>query len=251
MNKEEQLFQKRLIELAELADRRGIVTFTDFLNLNELNILHGTSKELSFVKYKAFGGFESAERQIIAFIPDALSYDYTFPIACLRIRPLHEKFSDRLTHRDYLGAVLNLGIERSTTGDILIDDGGAWMFCLERMSEFLCNELVRVKNTSVQCNVTENNQMDYTPKYEVLRGSLASVRLDSVLSLAFRLSRSSLIGVIEGGKVFVNGRLTTSNGYRLKEGDLVSVRGLGRFRYLGVTAETRKGRLMAELQKYI
>lgn len=94
-------------------------------------------------------------------------------------------------------------------------------------------------------------KIEYEPKYELLQGSVASVRLDSLLALAFGASRSSLVGLIEGGKVFVNGRLVTSNGCKLKENDVISARGLGRFRYLGVRSSTRKGRLIAEIQKYI
>lgn len=257
MNREEELFQKRLLDLARKADTRNFVTFTEFLNLNELNIYHQTAKELSFVQCRTFGGYESAERQIIAFIPDALSYpddafgEESFPIACLKICPLNEKFADKLTHRDFLGAVLNLGIDRSVIGDILTDGGTAWMFCLDRMADFLCGELAQVKHTRVSCSLMQPGKIDFEPKYELVRGSVASVRLDSLLALAFHASRSSLTGMIEGGKIFVNGKLITSNGYKIKERDLVSARGLGRFRYLGAVSGTRKGRLIAEIEKYI
>lgn len=253
MNHEEELFQRRLFDLANIADRRNIVTYTDFLNLNELNIFYQTQKELQFVQCRNFGGYENAERQIVAFIPDALSYrdDISYPIACIHIRPLHEKYADMLTHRDFLGAILNLGIDRSTIGDILIDQKHAWLFCLDKMADFLCSELCRIKHTQVMAEQMDVENMDYQPKLEHIRGSVASVRLDSLLALAFGSSRSSLVGLIEGGKVFVNARLVTSNGYKLKENDLISARGLGRFRYLGVSSSTRKGRLMAEIEKYV
>nr|WP_302591626.1 YlmH/Sll1252 family protein [uncultured Marvinbryantia sp.] len=261
MNHEEELFQKRLLELAKKADSRNIVTYTDFLNLNELNIYHQSARFLSFVKCVGFGGYEQAERQMLAFIPDALyccMADFeeakgavSYPIACLRVTPQNKKFSEKLTHRDFLGAVLNTGIERSTIGDILIDDRTAWIFCLERMADFLSGALTRVRNTPVDVRQVPLEKIEYEPKYELLQGSVASVRLDSLLALAFGASRSSLVGLIEGGKVFVNGRLVTSNGCKLKENDVISARGLGRFRYLGVRSSTRKGRLIAEIQKYI
>lgn len=264
MNREEELFQKRLLELARKADSRNIVTFTDFLNLNELNIYHQSAGSLSFVKCMGSGGYEQAERQILAFIPDALcccladsddaarrKESVHYPIACLRIEPQNKKFSGQLTHRDFLGAVLNTGIERSTIGDILVDDQTAWIFCLERMADFLSEALTRVKNTPVDVCQVPPEKIDYRPKYELVRGSVASVRLDSLLALAFGSSRSSLTGLIGGGKVFVNARLVTSNGYKVKEHDLISARGLGRFRYLGVCSSTKKGRLIAEIEKYI
>ena len=112
MNREEELFKKRLKDLASAADRRGIVVFTDFMNLNELNIFHSCTREFGYVSYQLFGGYEHAERQIAAFLPDALSYSYDFPIISLKIRPLQKKFAEDLSHRDYLGALLNLGVDR-------------------------------------------------------------------------------------------------------------------------------------------
>lgn len=255
MNREEELFQKRLRDLADMAERRSCVLFTEFLNLNERNIFYQMEKDLSYVRCRSFGGYKSAERQIVAFCPVSLTFPDEgskpdFPISCLCVRPLHDKYADKLTHRDYLGALLNLGIDRSVLGDILTDGNAAWVFCLSRMADFLIGELTQVKHTRVQV-FAETGKIDFEPKYEVVRGSVASVRLDSLLSLAFGASRSSLTGMIEGGKVFVNARLVTSNGYKLKEQDIISARGLGRFRYVGVISGTKKGRLIAEIEKYI
>ncbi|MDO4633315.1 MAG: YlmH/Sll1252 family protein [Eubacteriales bacterium] len=251
MTREEEFFQKHLIDLANMADRRNIVTFTDFLGLNELNIFHSCEKELSFVKYRAFGGYENAERQMIAFLPDALSYEWDYPMKCIRISPLNRKYAEKLTHRDYLGAILNLGLERSAIGDILIEEDTAYVFCLETMADLLCRELTRIRHTSVNPVVTEVGELTYRPKSEIIRGSVASVRLDSLLALAFQSSRSKLTELVEGGRVYVNGRLVTSNGYKIKDQDMISARGLGRFRYLGNEQETRKKRLFVEIEKFI
>lgn len=252
MNREEELFQKRLIDLANLADRRCIVTYTDFLNLNELNIYHQTARELSFVKCISSGGFEYAERQIAAFVPDALFYEETpdFPISCIHITPKNAKYADDLTHRDFLGAVLNLGIDRGAIGDILTQDSSAWIFCKNGIESFVCRELTQVKHTYIRAEAVQPGSVNYQPRMERIHGSVASVRLDSLLALAFGGSRSSLNGLVEGGRVFVNARLVTSNGYKLKENDLISARGLGKFRYLGISGGTRKGRLVVEIEKY-
>ena len=111
----DQLFEKRMMELGKKAYYRGILTFSDFLDLNQQNILHSLSFRDTGVQVKTFGGYESAERQMAAFVPDALSYEQAYPIACIKVQPLNRKFSEELTHRDYLGAILNLGIERSKT----------------------------------------------------------------------------------------------------------------------------------------
>jgi len=257
MTREEELFQKRLLDLADTAWRRNIVTYTDFLNLNEQNIYHDSLQKLSFIQSESFGGYESAERQMVAFIPDALSRDRgyfsqaSFPIACLKIRPLNVKFSDKLTHRDYLGSLMNLGIDRSRTGDIVIQDQDAWLFCQKKIADYVAGELTRVRHTAVSCLVCSPQEVHYQPSLQELTGTVASVRLDSLLSLAFQTSRSSITALIQGGKTFANGRLVTSNGYHVKEGDIISVRGLGRFRYDGVLSATKKGRCLVRIQKYV
>lgn len=251
MTKEEQQLEKRLLDLAETAYQRGIVTYSDFLNLNEQNIFHSIRPKLSYLKTESFGGYETAERQIAAFVPDAPLFCSEYPIACVRIVPLQKKFAEKLSHRDYLGSLLNLGLNRAKTGDILVEEEQAYLFCQDKLADFICENLTRIRHTTVMAQQVGREDFSYEPKVQEIMGTIASVRLDSLLSLAFKASRSSLTGQIEGGKVFVNGRLTTSNGYQPKEGDLVSVRGMGRFRLQGVGGHSKKGRSYVTLLKYI
>ncbi len=251
MNKEEELLQKRLIELSRTAFVRGIVVFSDFLNLNELNLLHTIPKQLLQSRYETYGGYHLSERQMVAFLPDALYYDYRYPFQILEIAPLNRRFSESLNHRDYLGAVMNLGIERSKLGDIIIDGENALLFAKDELAEYIMENLTRIRHTSVQVTAVSEFHAAYEPKYEEIKGTVASIRLDSVLSLAYPLSRSKLTSYIESGRVFVNGKLITSNGYRLKEGDIVSVRKMGRIVYDGVLSETKKGRYLTVIRKFL
>lgn len=268
MNKEETLLQKRLIELSRIAFMRGIAVFSDFLNLNELNILHTTPRNLLQSRYETYGGYDLAERQMVAFLPDALYYAYEdtssadgpsfqsvcygqYPMKVLKIEPVSRKFAEELGHRDYLGAVMNLGIERCKLGDIMIDDGKALLFIKEELAQYVAEQLTRIRHTSVRLTVASEFTASYEPKYEEIKGTVASVRLDTVLSLAYPLSRSKLTAYIESGRVFVNGKLITSNGYRLKEGDIISVRKMGRIVYDGVLSETKKGRYLAAVRRYL
>ena len=251
MQKEELLLQKRLVELSRNAYQRGIVTFSDFLNLNELNILHTIPKDELHTKYVTFGGYDYSERQMVAFLPDALCYDYEYPISVIKVSPLQKKFSDKLSHRDYLGAILNLGIERCKIGDILVEENHAILFVHKTLEKFLLDELRRIKHTSVMTAVEDMQDFHYEPTTKEIKGTVSSLRLDSLLALAFASSRSKLVAFIEGGKVFVNGKLITSNGYQIKENDIVSVRGLGRFRYIETMSQTKKGRYYITLELYI
>lgn len=259
--KELKLLESRFIELSRIAYQREIITYSDFLNLNEQNILHTLPKEDLYTGYASFGGYGLAERQMAAFIPDALYFrcgkktftdnETGYPFSVLSVTALNKKFSEELSHRDYLGALLNLGIERSKLGDILITADEALVFAHNDMCDYISNELTRVRHTMVRVTKKESGGIDYRPDYEIIRGTVASVRLDTLLPLAFSSSRTRLSGLIEGAKVFVNGRLVTSNGYQVQEGDIISVRGMGKFRYEGADRRTRKKRIYVVIHKYI
>lgn len=232
MQKEEELLRKRLIELSKIAYHRNFITYTDFLNLNELNILHTLPKDTLYTPYRTFGGYASSERQIAAFLPDALCLrseieDLAYPMGIIHILPRSQKFSEQLSHRDYLGALLSLGIERSKIGDIIVEEQGAFVFVSDKLLSYVCKEMTQIRRTQVIVCEESFSEFHYTQKYEKITGTVASVRLDTLLSLAFSSSRSRLSPLIEAGKVFVNGKLISSNGYNVKEDDVISVRGYG------------------------
>lgn len=251
MTKDDELLCKRLKELAFNTFNKGFTTYSEFLNLNELNLLLSIKKELPPVEMDLYGGYEGAERKMVCFYQFTNDYDRKFPIHCVRITPHNVKFCDVLTHRDYLGALLNLGIERYTIGDIIIKNKEGYVFCNDKMCNYIIQNLTRIKHTDVRCTQDDDLMMKVAHQFQEIRGTVASVRLDAVLSLAFNGSRSSLSNLITAGKVFVNSRLIESNSYTLKEGDVVSVRGYGKFIYQEQQNQTKKGRYFVVLMKYI
>lgn len=250
MTKEEQLLKNRFLDLANTTYRRGIPTSTDFLSLYEQDFFYQVKKELPPVYMMLSGGNSISERKMVLFLPEQdYAGEYT-PIAVLKLVPVNEKYSDELSHRDYLGALMNLGIERSVLGDIMIDGRTAYLYCKENMADYIMENLYMVKHTNM--SVTRvSDTVEIVPEFEEIKGSVASPRLDSVLALAFHSSRSQLAGLIEGKKVFVNSRLTESNSYQMKNGDVVSVRGYGKFIYNEALGMTKKGRIYVSLNKYI
>lgn len=246
----EALIQKRVKELAQMAYDRGIVTFTDFLDMNEQNIVKSISWKNTGVVPHFSGGYEMSERQMVAFIPDALSYDWDYPFRVLKIVPEAPKFAEKLGHRDYLGAVLNLGIDRSKIGDLIVKEQQSYLFCEEKIAHFLLKELTRVRHTLVHTELVDDYEEETRPNLVPVQGTVASVRLDAVIALAFHTSRNSVLPEIEGGKVFVNARLTVSNGHPLKEGDVISVRGRGKFRFGEILSQTKKGRNLIVVYRY-
>ena len=248
--KQDIIFEKRIRELANSAFHKGIVTYTNFLNPDELQTVHSQNFHSQGICTRTWGGYENAERQIAAFFPDAFSFEEEYPLACIRIRPKSPKFADKLTHRDYLGAALGLGLERFLIGDILVGEEGAWLFCLERMQSFLLENLTAISHTQVIAHPVTDPEEIPRPRLVPVEGTVASSRLDALLSLAFGESRSRLIKHIQQGQVFVNGRQITSNSYIPKDGDVISLRGKGRFAYQGLKGQTKKGRYRVQLYRY-
>ena len=227
--KEEQLLKKRMIELAGLCYQRDIQTSTGFLSLNEQTIFHSIEKTLPPVRTCLTGGFEGAERKLLCFLASYDDEEFGLPIAVLEVIPANLRYSEALTHRDYLGALMNLGIERSCIGDILMKENGCCVFCQEKMADYLCQELTMVR----------------------VSGSVASPRLDSVIAMVFSSSRTKILPLIEGEKVFIDGKQVTSPAVQLKEGEIVSVRGMGKFRFAGSGGLSKKGRLYVYADKYV
>ena len=250
MDKEEQLLKKRIMELAALCYQRDIPSYTDFLNLNEQTVFHSIEQSMPPVRYLITGGYEPAERKIVCFLPSYEEDATNLPISILKVEPVNARFAEGLTHRDYLGALMNLGIERGMVGDIVINEDGCFIFCLERMAEYISGELRQVRRTSVSCTAVPAFSCRVEQKFEEIRGSIASPRLDNVLSLVYHTSRTKILPYIQGEKVFVDGKLAVSPSMQLKGGEIVSVRGLGKFLFTGTENETRKGRIFAAVRRY-
>lgn len=252
MDAEEALFKKRLEELADKAYRNSQYLFTGFLSEAELNLYYSMERELSYVPVTVFGGTEDCERMMLRFGDKELcGFEEPFPIACIKISPLIEKFGEELSHRDYLGALMNLGIERSTLGDIVIKGKHAFLFCAEKMAPYILENLDKVRHTSVRCEPAGSVPESTVTRLERKLLQVSAVRADSIIAKAYNLSRSESVNLFRAKKVFVNGRLNENNSGQLKGGDKVSVRGYGRFRYLGAVSETKKGKLNIEIDLYI
>lgn len=250
MEKEEQLFRKRIQELAETCFLRDVPANTDFLSLNEQTIFQSISGTLPPVRFVLTGGSSASERKVVCFLP---SYEEELsdpPFETLRISPANRKFAEELTHRDYLGAIMNLGIERSMIGDILLKDGDAYVFVLKKMSRYVEENLTSIRRTTVRVTVSPGAGEELSPEFEEISGTVSSIRLDSVVALAGRLSRTKAAAYIEGERVFVNGQTAVSPSRLLKEGEILSIRGIGKFLFKEAGGQTKKGRTVVTLLKY-
>lgn len=245
--KDDRQLERRFMDLAEKAYNQNVFVFSDFLGLSEQDIFHKSERNFSHVKYTLWGGAENTDRVMVRFgSPEELGYEVPFPMVCLHIVPLMAKFADKLTHRDFLGALMNLGIERSTLGDIKVGDKEAYLFCKEEMAPFIMENLTQVKHTHMRCVIEPYRELE-EEKPKPMHIQVASMRADAVISKVYNQSRGSVIELFQSGKVFLNGRLLEGNAKNLKEGDVVNVRGYGKFTVTKLGGETRKGKLYVEV----
>lgn len=151
---DEAVFKKKLLELASRANGSGRCTFTPFLGLAEQNILRCAEKELSGVIRTEFGGADGCERIMVRFgDPEDCGYACPFPIRCIRAIPRSKKFAEQLTHRDILGSLMALGIDRNRTGDIAVRENEIYIFCTEQIAPYIAENFVSARRTDLSCDI--------------------------------------------------------------------------------------------------
>ena len=249
---EDQILKGRLMDLANRAYQQNIYTYSNFLSTAELSLLEDIREDISYIHHECFGGNELCERQIVGFgSEENFGYSKHFPIAVIKVTPLLEKFSDALSHRDFLGALMHLGLERDTLGDIFIKEKTAYIFCLENIADYICNELTKVKHTNVKCELTNMGIPALKPTLVDEEFPVASLRLDGIIASLLKCSRSEALSFFEEKKVTLNGHVTGRNSIILKEGDIFSVRGHGKFIFSSSGGNTRKGKIYVHIKRYV
>lgn len=252
MKDELNVLQGHLRDLANRSDRGGTFYFSDFLGLAEQNAYREIERELSYVTVKAYGGAQDAERIVLRFgNPDELGYEIPFPIVTLRITPRSPKFAENLTHRDVLGSLMHLGITRDTLGDIVVREGEIYLFCLESVAPFISDSLTRIRHTDIKIEAVDELPEGSLYRVEPLKIQAVGERLDAIVAKVYRISRDDALALFTRGLVFQNGLCVQSHAKAPKAGDVISVRGYGRFRYVGFVSESKKGKLNLVVEQYV
>lgn len=242
--------RRRFEELADRADTRQCLVFSDFLNLAEQSILKETALPCPVCLW---GGYAAAERKVAVFVFGTLDTETAAdkaPFVLLKVAPAAQKFADTLRHRDFLGSILGLGLRREMLGDIVITDNCGYVFCMESVADFITDNLQKVRHTTVRCSQANTLPETLTAEPEAQSVIVASERLDALLAAVFRLSRSEAQKLIAAERVFLDSRVCTKAELSPKEGCIISARGFGRFRYGGMERETKKGKLRVIVQIY-
>ena len=250
MSGDDKLIIARTEDLFSLCERRGVAVFSGFLDGAEQALIQD---ELVFpyaYNVKIYGGFDDAEKKIIGVFPEWEEPDISaFPIRCIKIEG---GFSRKLTHRDYLGTIMSLGIVPSRLGDIVVGEGCAYVFVHEDVYEFVKDNITKIGREGVKVtDITNHDDITIERKYKTIGTVCASDRIDAVTAAAANISRAQSSALISDGLVKLNHRVITKTAEKVKEGDLLSIRGSGRFLVHSFDGETRKNRMHVTLKQYI
>ena len=195
------------------------------------------------------GGFEGAERTRAVFMnPDWGEYERTDLFTALKVahRP-----QDTLGHRDILGALMALGIERETVGDIIVDEAGAALVCLPELGKFIIENFTKAGRVGLVVSVIGLDELPVREEeLTIITDTVASLRLDAVLCTAFRVSRAKAAELILTGRVSVNHQVCLRTDKEVRVDSLLSVRGLGRAKLLEIGGLSRKGRSFIRIGMY-
>ncbi len=225
--------QDRFFELYDRAYTRNKPEFTKFLGLEEKRILGET-----YLPAVLNGGYDGAERVVAGF-----GEVERFPILYVKISPKGEKWAENLTHRDFLGALMGLQISRELIGDILISGKTAYAVCLDTAAEFIKQNLTEVRKTAVVCEILGELPPVALPEPQTKEFVVASLRIDAVVSSVWSISRSTAKALFEESKVLINSRPQERPEKEIKENDIISLRGYGRIKFLGIKNQTSKSKL--------
>ena len=251
---EERMLLARALDKLELAQNRGIPSHTGFLSPHERSAVEGLIHASGWPRHLFYGGFADAERTVCAFLPDWLEEEdwRTGPGYC-PIRAIRCTWTGgKLTHRDFLGSILGLGLDREKVGDLLVGEGTCDVLALEDVAEFLLLHLDQAGR--VKLKVSPISLEEVSPpavQVKAVRDTVSSLRLDAVASSGFSMSRGKAADLISSGKVQLNHQECVKPDRPVNEGDTISCRGFGKCVVKQVGGPSKKGRIMIELERYV
>lgn len=239
-DKDKKLLLSRAEDTVRLALKNYSVKAFGFLTPYERMVIEKNLYSPAEVSVVYFGGYDNAERTFMLCIPEYTEVDYDEFLSVISITG---RDTAKLTHRDYLGSLLGLGITRENIGDILVSEDGAFVFVKTEICDFVKNNLDKVGRVGVHTeHIKCSDAKIPPPKTRSVKGTVQSYRLDAILSAATGMSRTRSAEMIKQGKVCVNWEEIEAVSYIVKEGDLLSVRGFGRMKLSQIGGTTRKGR---------
>lgn len=254
---EDKILLAQILDKIEFSKQREKLEYTDFLDMYQISLVKSFMKKIEFENYILYGGFEDAERKILIIYPEKynismIEKNYSKIMKAIRVL-LNDDEKGKYSHRNYLGGIVKLGMKREKVGDILVSDDGADILVKEETAETLKQELgtlTRFENARIEI-IELQDLREQEIKVEELNIIVPSLRLDNFVSDLAKTSRSKAVQIIDSERVFINGQSETKASKQVKLGDIITIRGKGRFIVKDFCGSTRSGRTVVKIEKYV
>ncbi len=249
-NDDLKLLLSKADDAVTISENKYMVKAVGFLTPSERVYLEKNCKKPIDGRIVFFGGYDEAERTLMLAVPEYVSdEDAKSEISALLVKARN---LSEMSHRDFLGSLMGLGIKREMVGDILVFEDKCIIFVRSEIREYILSNLEKIGRHGIEISAMNVDEIEIPQrKTEEIDGTVAGIRLDSVLSVALKTSRSRAAELIVGGLVSLNWEETDSVSKNLSEGDIISVRGKGRFKVSRIGGLTRKGRYSISVERYI
>ncbi len=254
---EDRILLSQVLDKLEMSKKKEKLEYTDFLDMYQISIVKNFLTRLEISNYVLYGINEDSERKILIFYPEKyneqmLEKNYNKILKIIRIN-LSKEDEGKFTHRNYLGGIVKVGMNREKVGDILVGENGADIIVKSETAEILAKELetlTRFQNSQIVIEDISNLRKKEI-KIEKIDIIVPSLRLDNIVSDLAKTSRSKAVQILNQERVFINGQNETKPAKNVKLGDIITIRGKGRFVIKEIKGTTRSGRTILVIEKFI
>jgi len=250
-DKDQIITLRKILDNIEKVLRTHSIVSSDFLNPYQRELSYSILNRFNDISYHEEGGYDNAERKVIVLYPDYLKYtDLESTISAIEVQAKYKLAN--LGHKDFLGALMGLGVKREKIGDINVSDESTQIIISSELTDYIIFNLDTVGKESVDSKEISLQKVDnIEEEYNEIITTVSSLRLDAVISASFNISRSDSSNIIKSDKAKVNFKPIDNISYLVNEGDLISVRKKGRVKLKNILGESKKGRLRIQIFKYI
>lgn len=257
MEIEDKLLVAKIMDKVKISKMKNKIVNTEFLTIYQREIIEKELNKVKLKNYMFFGGYAEAEGKLLIVYPEKLDIEIVQRnlkniIRAIKIK-LPKEVVGNYTHRDYLGAVMQIGLNRDRIGDIIVYEDEAYIFVLEENTKYIASSLESIKKFSKSIiEIIDYNEVPIKEaEFEKIEISISSMRLDNVVSSIAKISRKKALELLLDEKIFVNAKVETKSTKVLKENDILVIRGKGKFIISNISENDRKNKMFLEIKKYI
>lgn len=255
-NQEERILISKILDKLKFCETRNKIETTDFLDMAQINLVNKFLKIQKVENYFFTGGYEGAERKILVIYPKKVTefienINLNEYICALRLI-LPNDLKGKYLHKNYLGGVIKLGIKREKIGDILVDENGADILISPDIEKFLITnitELTRFSKVEIE-KIDLANLREIKTKTEIIKVTVSSMRLDNIVAELAKCSRGKVREILQQAKVLVNYETVCKYSKEIKENDIITIRGKGRFVIKNILGNSKKGKIIVKIEKF-